>query len=302
MSTRARVLSGATLLAVLMLTACAEEIGGTAQPETAPATTTPDAGGTVPGTATPTPTKPGRSSEAPDRPIAGAGQCVAGSDPSPVDCDRPHTVEITLAGTFGGAMPEEPPSREHVFEAVFPACRTQAAAYLGDDRYDMTTLAAWLLWAGPEDWRQGARWYRCGVAQLGPDGDAVSRTGSVRGVLAGAGLDAYRFCAVEPASEELPRPIACDQPHRSEAVAVLPMGKPDEPLPSDKEFAAAARDGCRRALRDYVGVSRDDVFVSWRWPDEVNWRHGFNNLTCFAETHEPVTRTLKGLKSAPLPR
>lgn len=288
MSRYGLVLTAATMVAAMTLTACASEVTGT-----------PAAGPTTAAAATTT-TEPAASGP-PEQRIAQRGECVAGNDPAPVDCAKPHTVEITMAGSFGGAMPDEPPSRDAVFEAVFPTCRAEAAKYLGDERYDMTTLAAWLLWAGADDWRAGARWYRCGVARLGPDGRAVSQTGSVKDALVGNGINDFRLCTKEPPSKTLPAPVACDQPHRSEAVAVIAMGDPRQPLPAAEEFERTARTECGDALRRYLAAARDDVSVAWHQPDRLNWRHGFNNLTCYAETKQPVTASLRDIGTAPLP-
>lgn len=292
MSRYGLVLTAATMVVAMTMTACASEVTGT------PAPGATDGAPSVAPDATTSETTPSGPSE---REIAQRGECVAGDDPRPVDCAKPHTVEITMAGTFGG-MPDEPPSRDAVFEAVFPTCRAEAAKYLGDKRYDLTTMAAWLLWAGEEEWRDGARWYRCGVARLGPDGNAASRTGSVENALADDNVQEFRLCTEEKPSRILPPPVACDKPHRSEAIAVVAMGNPRDPLPPDAEFERIARDECGPALRRYLGAARDDVTVAWHRPDKLEWRHGFNNLTCYAETKEPVTATLRGIGSAPLPK
>ncbi|WP_199429018.1 septum formation family protein [Qaidamihabitans albus] len=279
----------AAALAAVTLAACTTEVGGTAAsgPDrgSASATTTPPASGD------------------PARELAQPGECVSGNDPSAVDCAEEHTVEITEVGRFGGEFGDTPPEKATVFEAVFPTCRTVAARYLGNDGYDATTLGAWLMWAGEDDWRRGDRWYRCGVAQLSVDGEAMPRTGSAKGVLAGENLYEFQICSAVQPSRSAPERVPCAEPHVGEAIGVLPMGKPTDPLPSAEEFDAAARPACRTMLAQYLGTgARDDVFASWRWPDQTNWRHGFTNLTCYAETADPVTASLRDIGSAPLPR
>ncbi len=233
--------------------------------------------------------------------VAVAGECASGEDPEPVDCAGPHTVEITARGSLGGALGDTPPARDTVFETVFPTCRSEAAEYLGSAEYDVTSLAAWLWWANEEKWRQGQRWYLCGVAQLDSEGRPSTREGSLRNALSGGGLDRFRQCSRVPPSQDMPLPIPCDQPHRGEAVTVVPLdGGPDDPLPSEQEFEAAKRE-CMRAVRDHVGADRDDVHPVWRWPDETSWRRGFTNLTCYLETEEPVTASLRDLGPRPLP-
>jgi hypothetical protein len=287
----------AVAMAAMTLAGCTSTVAGTAAPgaSSGPAAST---------TAGPTtaPTTTGETASGGSDQIAGPGECVVGDDPAPVACEESHTVEITTAGTFDATMPEDPPKRDAVFASVFPQCRTAAARYLGSDDYDMTTLAAWVLWPGEDEWRQGGRWYRCGVVQLASDGQARPRTGSVADALAHRGADKFRLCSTALPSREMPHPTGCDKPHRSEAIAVIPMGEPSDPLPTDKEFEAAARPKCADALTSYLGATREDVFVSWRWPDKRNWRHGFNNLTCYAETRTSITGTLRGIGSKPLPR
>ncbi|RBM23746.1 hypothetical protein DI005_02035 [Prauserella sp. PE36] len=291
MSRHGRVLSAAVLVAAVTLSACASEVAGTPRPAEPAEAAPPQATVT---------TAPRPSEQAPEP--AGIGECVAGNDPAPVDCAQPHTVEITKAGTFGSGMPGESPDKETVFAEVFPECRQAAAEYLGSDSYDATTLGAWLLWAGKEDWKAGDRWYRCGVAQLDGEGQARSRTGSVRGILADERGHEFQSCSSVRPSQELPQQVPCDGPHTGEAIGTVRMGGSSDAFPSDEQFNAAAAPACRQALREYLGTTRDDVAASWRWPDQVNWRNGFTNVTCYAETQDPVTRPLRGIGSAPLPR
>ncbi len=297
MSRQGLALAGATLLVAVTVTACVTEVEGTAAAPTTHAVT----GNTGPAT-TSRPSSPPEEKAPDETSVAAPGQCIDGDEPAPVDCDKPHTVEITAAGTFGGAMAEEPPERDEVFAAVFPSCRKEAADYLGSDDYDLTTLSAWLVWAGKEAWARGERWYRCGVVELDKTDVAKRRTGSIRNALRGDGVHAYRFCSLTAPSEKPPTLTTCDRPHRGEAVALVPMGEHTEPLPDEKEFEAAAKDACEGAVIDYLGARRGDVKLAWRWPDESAWRLGFNNLTCYLETETPVTASLRAIGNSPLPR
>lgn len=304
MSRQGLVLAGATLLVAVAVTSCATEVEGTAA---APPTTHAAAGNTDAATTPPSPADKTGSAGADDtgdtgdNSVAAPGQCIDGDEPTPVDCDEPHTVEVTSSGTFGGAMAEEPPERDEIFAAVFPSCREEAANYLGSDDYDLTTLSAWLVWAGKDAWARGERWYRCGVVELDKADMAKQRTGSIRNALRGDGVHTYRLCSLTAPSEEPPALTTCDRPHRGEAVALVPMGKHTDPLPSEKEFDTAAKEACGNAVIDYLGAQRDDVAAAWRWPDESAWRLGFNALTCYLETDVPVTSSLRGVKNSPLP-
>lgn len=305
MSRQGLVLAGATLLAALTMASCTAQVGGTAAPETAnhaasDTTAGPTAGPS--GQSATTDSPEAADSKADSVAVAEPGECVNGNEPTPVDCQEPHTVEITASGTFGGAMADGPPGRDEIFKTVFPSCREEAANYLGSDEYDLTTLSAWLLWAGEDAWARGERWYRCGVVELDDTNEAKQRTGSIRGALKGDGVHNFRLCSLPAPSEEPPVPAPCDRPHRAEAVAVVPMGEPTDPLPSEEEFTAAAKRECEKAVVEYLGAQRRDVAATWRWPDEVAWQRGFNNFTCYAQTEEPVTKSLRGIENSPLPR
>lgn len=289
MSRNGIVATVACALAALSFAACSTQVPGTAEP----------GADSAPG---PTVVPPKSSSEKLEPALPGVGDCVAGNDMTPIDCSREHTVEITLAGTFGGDLPDTPPERAVVFETVFPTCRAEAARYLGNQAYDATTLGAWLLWADEDDWRAGKRWYRCGVAQLSPQGESAPRTGSVQGVLERGGLYDHQVCSATQPSKSVPQRVPCDQPHVGEAIGVVPMGKPTDPPPSEAEFNRSAKPACERLLTRYLARSRDDVFAAWRWPDATNWRHGFTNLTCYAETARPVAGSLRDVGAGPLPR
>lgn len=283
--TRTTKVAAALLVVFAALSACSEEVGGT--PEGMPQPDPPAASASAP------------SAEAPA--VAGVGECVNGSDPAPVDCAGPHTVEITKAGEFDQAIPAGKSWRDVIFTAVFPICRKEAATYLGSQDYDATTLGAWMLWPDETRRAKGDRWYRCGVATLGADGSAEAREGSVKGILAG-GMDRFRLCFANQPSKQTPQRIACDQPHLSEAVAVVPMGKPTDPYPSERAMQQTANQACTDAMVDYLGRSRNDVFASWRWPAQADWRQGFNNISCYVETKQPYTGTLAGLGARPLPK
>lgn len=285
MSRNALVPTAVAVLAALALAACTTAVGGT--PEASrPATTAPSES----------------AANNADKVVAGVGECVNGNDPAPVDCARPHTVEITKAGQFKEAVPAGVSWRDAIFQAVFPTCRAEAANYLGSEHYDVTTLGAWMLWPDDAGRRNGERWYRCGVAALGGDGSAEPRTGSAKGILTGQGLDQYRFCSATRPSNHLPQRISCDKPHPAEAISTVPMGTATDRYPGEPAFQRAANPACKKAMTEYLGNARNDVVASWRWPDEVTWRQGFNNIVCYVEANRNYTGTLSGLGSRPLPR
>lgn len=288
MSSTGRIaLAVSALAAALTLAGCADATTGLAEPDRVRATEMP----ADPPVLDDVPRTPS-SNQAARTVVAGEGECLDGGSPGPVECSEPHTVEITKEGTFGGdlgsTLTDTPPDRATVFRTVFPQCRQAAAEYLGSGAYDASRLGAWLVWADADDWKTGNRWYRCGVAELDGDGQAQTRSGSVRNALADD-FDAYRLCSTTRPSDALPTPVPCDEPHVAEAVGVVGAGSPDDRPPSAREFDDKARASCGAKVTEHVGDKRRDVAPSWRWPDEANWRNGFTNITCYAEFRRPTS-------------
>ncbi|WP_026455550.1 septum formation family protein [Saccharomonospora iraqiensis] len=306
MSRQGYALGVVTLAAAVVLAGCVSEVGGspalpsadqraagaTEAPAATGTTTAPSTDRSVPGTE-PGGTPPG---------LAGTGDCVSTDATTVVDCAGDHTVEIVDTGTLDDADGATPPPEQAVYEAVLPDCRTAVADFLGSADYDVTTLGAWLFWADEDRWDEGQRWYRCGVAQVNADGEPRTRQGSLHDALAGDdGLDGFRLCSRERPADERPRAAPCDGPHRSEAVAAIPLGTPDGALPDVEKINALGRQECGQAVRGYLGADRDDIGAAWRWPREASWRQGFTNLLCFAETEQPVDTLLRDIGTEPLP-
>lgn len=299
MSSSGRIaLAAAAVAAALLMSGCADATNGLAEPDRVRSTEVAQE---------PAPSDvPASSRDSADRTVvAGTGECLGEDGPGPVDCSEPHTVEVTAEGTFGGDLGSAGdgagPDRDTVFRTAFPQCRRAAAEYLGSDAYDASTLGAWLVWADDEDWESGDRWYRCGVAELDGDGQAQTRTGSVRGALADD-FERHRVCSSTRPSEQTPAAVECDGPHMAEAVDVVSAGSADKAMPPERKLNALARDACGTKVRGYVGGKRHDVAPSWRWPDEANWRNGYTNITCYAEFRQSTSGSVRGIGSSPLPK
>jgi hypothetical protein len=175
-----RVTWTVVLLLLGVLCGCAAPIEGTARAGAPPA---------------PASSSASPSAAAPPGPDLRPGQCVGGADLTPIDCARPHTVEIIAAGRFDASLPGARPADATVYQAALPACRVETGSYLGNGQYDASTIGAYLLWPGPQEWVAGQRWYFCGVAQLAADGTPVTRDGTARGALAGDSLYAAQLCS-----------------------------------------------------------------------------------------------------------
>ena len=268
----------ALVLAVLALAACSEQTSGVPQPgvfTTAPPTTI----------------------------SAAAGQCLRSADLSTVDCGQPHDAEVTAVGELTGLAAEYPAERD-LRRAALPPCRAALADYLGSADADATRLQVRAFWPNKEGWAAGKRWRVCAVVELTPKAELVTRTGSVKGLLAAAGFATFQLCSSgSPSTEQQLTLTSCAEKHLAEAVpGVLPLGGPADPAPSQEQIDAAAREHCTNAVAAYLGSGdRTDVFPVWRTFGSQGWSEGFTNAICYAEATRPFTGRLWGLGANALP-
>jgi hypothetical protein len=64
---------------------------------------------------------------------------------------------------------------------------------------------------------------------------------------------------------------------------------------------AKASEHCAKAVTNYVGAPREDVFASWRAFGSQAWSEGHTTAVCYAEATRPFTGRLWGLGANPLP-
>ncbi|MFD1149812.1 septum formation family protein [Saccharothrix hoggarensis] len=229
------------------------------------------------------------------------GQCTnTGLDV--LDCAAEHEAEVTSVGRLDGLTAEYPEDRD-LRRAALPPCRAALTAYLGSSDHDATRLQAQALWPSRDGWARGDRWLLCTVAELKPDGSRVRRKHSAKDLLKAAGFSTVQLCATaSPGKDKDAGITACDQPHRAEAVpGVLTLGTPQDPTPSLDQVNAKAAEHCAKAVRNYVGAAREDVFASWRAFGSLAWSEGYTSAVCYAEATRPFTGRLWGLGANPLP-
>lgn len=232
------------------------------------------------------------------------GQCFNSAEFVPLDCAQPHEAESIGGGQLPADLPAEYPGEQVLRTAAVPPCRAALTSYLGGQDADATRLQVWAFWPGQRGWRDSDRWLLCSVIEVGADGQPVRRTGSVRNALADGKFNAFQRCSAgSPSKDQQLTMTGCDQPHLGEALpGVLPLGNPTDPMPSTDQMNKAAREHCDRATSDYLGASgRQDVWTTWRMPNESSWAEGFTNITCYAEATRLVTGTMRGIGTAPLP-
>ncbi|MFI9008551.1 septum formation family protein [Actinosynnema sp. NPDC053489] len=230
-----------------------------------------------------------------------AGQCTD-TGLEVLDCATEHEAEVTEVGVLDGLGADYPGDRD-LRRAALPACRAALTAYLGSADHDATRLQAHAWWPSRDGWARGDRWRVCAVVELKPDGSRVRRKAGAKDLLKAAGFGTVQLCATASPGEAKDAGITtCDQPHRAEAVpGVLTLGDPRDPAPALEQVNARAAEHCARAVRNYVGADREDVFASWRAFGSQAWSEGWTSAVCYAEATRPFSGRLWGLGRNPLP-
>ncbi len=93
----------------------------------------------------------------------------------------------------------------------------------------------------------------------------------------------------------------CEDPHRAEAIAKVPLGKPGDRYPGIKELEKRARPLCTTAMKSYLGgVTRKDIEGGFSTRTQAQWDLGYVTAICFVNTAEPVRGSLEGIGNKPL--
>ena len=219
-----------------------------------------------------------------------------------LDCSAEHEAEVIEVGLLDGLGAEYPNDRD-LRRSALPACRAALTAYLGSPDHDATRLRAHAFWPSRDGWAKGDRWRVCTAVELKPDGTRARRKTSAKDLLKAAGFGTVQLCATASPGEAKDAGItACDQPHKAEAVpGVLALGNPWDPAPSVDQVNAKAAEHCAKAVTNYVGAAREDVFASWRAFGSQAWSEGYTSAVCYAEATRPFTGRLWGLGKNALP-
>ncbi|MFE0593600.1 septum formation family protein [Micromonospora echinospora] len=228
----------------------------------------------------------------------------------PVDCAEKHQAETLHVGTFTGehARRDIPPAYGAPSWAVAHAdCDRAVARELGADwrtgRLDLAVVLPTLAL-----WQDGARWYRCDVAEVTSlDDDTVtSRTGSLKGALTGTGPLSLGCVTAPPASDDIGEmtPVACAEKHHAEFVGVYQATED-----SFRSFFAnedAVHRRCLRLVADYAAVPNDSTLANRvrtvvDHPSEQEWKFGDRGVRCFLWREDPLTRSVRGGGTRALP-
>ncbi|AOS66105.1 septum formation family protein [Actinoalloteichus hymeniacidonis] len=234
-----------------------------------------------------------------------AGECMILADFQSIDCAEPHTLEVASIAELPAELPRSRPEDAEMLRLTETACAEPIADFVGSGDINATRLHPWTVWPSEEGWAKDERWLLCGVAELGVDLVPVSRTGSVRDALVGEPFYDFQACLPDsPIEATTLQYVPCAEPHRAEALpGVLPLpGGPNDPMPTVEEIDELAGPHCAAARSAYLGGSdRDDITLSWRIPEQDDWRRGSNSVVCYVSTEEPVGELLLGIGDRPLP-
>lgn len=204
--------------------------------------------------------------------------------PTHVRCDRPHTAETYAVGDLDTEVDGRllAVDSAHVREQVASRCPALLAGFVGGTEEQRRLSMLRPVWFTPTvaESDAGADWFRCDVVALARDGELLSVTGSLRGVLARAeGRERFGMCGTaEPGTEDFTR-VACSEPHAWRALRTVALGTGD--YPGESEVRRAGEEPCRSAA---VGVADDPLDFEWgyEWPTAEQWRHGQTWGLCWA--------------------
>jgi hypothetical protein len=221
-------------------------------------------------------------------------------DYAPISCAERHVTETYAVGTLTGS----PASARAGRDSAYAECAKRADAYVGGAWRTGRLLIQPVL---PDDdrWADGARWYRCDVAETGATGDVVGRDRSLLGALKHEPELLLR-CADPTVSGESVRrmtAIDCARPHRAEFAGLWTA--PEMSLTTLEGSPQLAK-GCLSVIARYTGVPNDSMLkyrTGWLgFPFGAQaWTAGDRTVQCFLWlSGETMTGSYKGAGPAKL--
>jgi hypothetical protein len=247
---------------------------------------TPDAGQTPVGPASPTPTPALPSKPPPPPPVVHScyrlryAEALAPTiKKKPLPCTQVHTAVTFYVGTFDHQLPVDG-AQVHRLEST--VCPRQFATYVGgtlDERRLSMLRAVWFTPTLAQAAR-GAHWFECTAIALRGDQTLALMSGPVQGVLASsAGRDHYALCGTaEPGTAGFEQRI-CAAPHSWQALrtVVFTPGR----YPGEEHVRSAGQSPCQDAGRAVAG---DPLNYQWsyQWPSLPQWKAGQTYGVCWA--------------------
>jgi hypothetical protein len=221
-----------------------------------------------------------------------------------VACTDPHVSETFYVGTIGASLADasEPPRGEALGEA-FATCSTQAKEFLGDDWHnglvDLMVMAPTTT-----QWRGGARYLRCDLAEIKSDLDIVAeRATSLKDALRGdrpVARGCGKMVLVGEDWEDL-QAVPCSAPHDAEYAGTFSSATREYPDTLDKGRNAVGN-GCFAIVAKHTGTTETqldrtkDFWMGWWLGDDDAWAYGDRIARCYVlvDSKKPISKSLKG--------
>ena len=280
----------ALAVAALCLTGCstAQDVADATDPETTSSTT--DTSPTEVTSETPTASAPTTRKPTKDpkpnlakRPVVGncydTGRKAFANQRDgsfPVPCAKKHTAE-TFAVFTGGAVP-----RARTIDRVWRECQPKFKAYVGASP-TVSTLGLTVILPSTAQTDAGQGWIRCDVIQQPSyNGNrGVTRSGSVKGILAGEVPLRFRGCALHwPKPSQPVIFTSCRHSHQAELIPESQTrGPPDAPCPGVQSTQSSSASFCESTFQDYVTETLNFYYY---YPTRSSWQSGSHDTTCWA--------------------
>lgn len=274
-STRRRLAAvAAPLAALLVLTACAEELTEQEQAEQEEAEQAERVTFEIPELGSCRVLEP---ADAEQRANSGdVVDCAAGE----------HTAQTFAVGSFPDELTDASYTDERLGEFVFETCSDRFASFIGgDESASLRSLVSWVWFRPTEDaWEAGARWYRCDVVG-GADTSSTYRPlpEDATGLLNDR-PDEWMACVRGPQVAGAER-IPCSEPHDWRAATTIQLGDKKAKYPGDRVVEVRTRDFCRTSISAWLNYPTSYEF-GYTWFREAEWSVGNRRSVCWAKTDQ----------------
>ncbi|HEX8627591.1 MAG TPA: septum formation family protein [Catenuloplanes sp.] len=230
-----------------------------------------------------------------------------------VDCSASHRTETVHVGAFPAAAAglDAPPAKGSAeARTAYQECDRKAKDFVGAD-WRLGRLWLGVVLPSPEAWSGGARWFRCDMTEMTTvedDGETVSRTGSLSGVLKAASpitLTCYAVRLNKAGAIETMPPSDCAKPHNAEFAGL--WNAPEGPYPKKDADWDRFHDECRKIIAGFAKLPVD-ANIRFRTgvvslpAAEDQWQLGNRGVRCYLWLNDKkLTRSMKGAGAGAMP-
>ncbi len=242
-----------------------------------------------PGTATDTDRT---GADAAEKPALGACRvltpedvAVASNSTAVIDCAKPHTAQTYAVGDVPKRLRSVDYESDELGVFAYKTCSEAFAAFLGaDESLVMRTVVSWAWFRpSPQEWEEGARWYRCDIVGGGEQSESyVNLPRDAQGLLQGRPADAWLVCADGETVAGSPK-VPCSEEHDWRAVTTIKVGEAADPYPGDRLVEVTTRDFCSDSVGAWLNYPVDYDF-GYTWFHEAEWEAGNRRSVCWAKT------------------